>query len=265
MVETEAEEATTTTGSPTVGASLAGRVALVTGASGGIGRALADRLAAAGADLALAYGRHRDGAEAGAADARNRGRRALLVEGDLADPEAPGRVIDHVESQLGPVEVLVANAGLGVQRAWDEVDPELWDATMAVNVRAPFLMAQRVLPGMLERGFGRILFVSSVAALTGGVIGPHYAASKAALHGLTHHLASRVAARGVTVNAIAPALVAGTGMLPVDPDHPGEPPVPIPVGRLGRPDEVADLSMAIVTNAYLTSKVIALDGGIHPV
>ena len=114
---------------------------------------------------------------------------------------------------------------------------------------------------MRERGFGRILFTSSVAALTGGVIGPHYAASKAGLHALTHHLASRVAADGVTVNALAPALVEDTGMLPGDP---GELRRLVPVGRLGRPEEVADLALAMLANGYLTSKVIALDGGMHP-
>jgi 3-oxoacyl-[acyl-carrier protein] reductase len=109
-----------------------------------------------------------------------------------------------------------------------------------------------------------VLFVSSIAALTGGVVGPHYAASKAGLHGLLHHLASRVAGNGVTVNAIAPALIAGTRILPVDPHDPDAMPLPIPVGRLGTTDEVADLSLALLTNGYLTDKVVALDGGLHP-
>jgi 3-oxoacyl-[acyl-carrier protein] reductase len=114
---------------------------------------------------------------------------------------------------------------------------------------------------MRERGFGRILFTSSVAGLTGGVIGPHYAASKAGLHGLTHHLATRVAADGVTVNAIAPALIADTAMLPGDPAELAE---RIPVRRLGTPQEVADLMLAILGNGYLTNQVISIDGGIHP-
>ena len=114
---------------------------------------------------------------------------------------------------------------------------------------------------MQEQRFGRILFTSSVAALTGGIVGLHYAASKAGLHGLTHHPASRVAADGVTVNAIAPALITGTDMLPGDP---GELTKAIPVGRLGTPEEVADLAMAILGNGYITSKVFAIDGGIHP-
>jgi 3-oxoacyl-[acyl-carrier protein] reductase len=131
-----------------------------------------------------------------------------------------------------------------------------------VNLRAPFLLAQQVLPGMVERRYGRLLFASSVAAFTGGVIGPHYAASKAGLHGLVHFLASRVAANGVTVNAVAPALIEETGMLPASPD--GAPAVPIPVGRYGHPEEVADLTMAVLRNGYLTNQVIGLDGGIYP-
>jgi 3-oxoacyl-[acyl-carrier protein] reductase len=243
---------------------LAGRRALVTGASGGIGRALAERLARAGVDLVLTYARNRDGADHAARAVRSLGRQAEVLGGDLSDPAVPVRLVDEAEERLGRLDILVANAGLGVTRQWDQVDVDLWDATLATNTRAPFLMAQRLLPGMVERGWGRILFTSSVAALTGGVVGPHYAASKAALHGITYHLASRVASRGVTVNAIAPALVAGTGMLPVDPHQPGEPPVPIPVGRLGQPGEVADLAVAMLANAYLTSKVYTLDGGIHP-
>jgi 3-oxoacyl-[acyl-carrier protein] reductase len=120
-----------------------------------------------------------------------------------------------------------------------------------------------VLPGMVERRFGRILFVSSVAALNGGVVEAHYAVSTAGLHGLTHHLAPRVAADGVTVNALAPALVGDTRMLPVDPDA-GDSPVPIPVGRFGPPAEVADMAIAMLRNGYLTNKVVTLDGGLLP-
>ena len=113
---------------------------------------------------------------------------------------------------------------------------------------------------MRERGFGRILFMSSVAALRGGVVGPDYAASKAGLHGLTHFLAARVAGDGVTVNALAPGFVE-TEMLPGDPRELGK---SVPVGRVGRPEEIADLAMAILTNGYLTSKVLSIDGGSYP-
>jgi 3-oxoacyl-[acyl-carrier protein] reductase len=239
---------------------LAGRTALVTGASGGIGAALAAHLARAGADLVLTYSGHRDAAESAADEVRKTGRTATVEHADLVEPGA-GRALAE---QVGPVDVLVANAGLGEKVAWDRVDDDLWARTFAVNTTAPWQLAQAALPGMVERGFGRVLFVSSVAALTGGVVGPHYAASKAALHGLMHHLAPRVAGAGVTVNTLAPALIAGTRILPVDPADPDRMPLPVPVGHLGRPEDVAAMAAAMVTNPYLTDKVVTLDGGLHP-
>jgi len=229
---------------------LSGRTALVTGGSGGIGAELARQLAAAGVAVAVHY---RDTAPAFDG--------ALAVQADLADAAAPDALIDQVEAEVGPIDILAANAGAGAQASWLEVDADAFDRLYAVNLRAPFLLARRVLPGMIERGFGRVLFTSSIAALTGGVVGPHYAATKAGLHGLTHHLAARVVRDGVTVNAIAPALIADTRMLPGDPQ---ELAARVPVGRLGTPAEVADLALAILRNGYLTSKVIALDGGIYP-
>jgi 3-oxoacyl-[acyl-carrier protein] reductase len=144
---------------------------------------------------------------------------------------------------------------------WDEFCADALDQALAIILRAPFLLAQRSLPGMLEGGFGRILFVSTVAAFTGGVIGPHYVASKAGLHGLTHHLASRVASSGVTVNALAPALITDTGILPGGAEQLRR---QVLIQRLGRPEEVADLALAVVRNAYITNQVISIDGGIHP-
>jgi len=238
-----------------------GRVALVTGASGGIGQRIAEQLAAEQAAVALAYGHNAAPAEELSDAIARAGGRAIAVGADLRDAGDTERLADMVANALGPIDILVANAGLSTPGSYDEIDAARFDETLAVNLRAPFLLARRVLPGMRERGFGRILFTSSVAALTGGVIGPHYAASKAGLHALTHHLASRVAADGVTVNALAPALVEDTGMLPGDP---GELRKLVPVGRLGRPEEVADLAIAMLANGYLTSKVIALDGGMYP-
>jgi 3-oxoacyl-[acyl-carrier protein] reductase len=243
---------------------LENRVALITGASGGIGGALALRLAAEGVDLALAYGTHAGEAEAVAGRVRELGRRAILLSGDLADPEVPARLLAETTSGLGSCDVLVANAGTGERLPWADVDLETWDRTVAVNLRAPWLLTQAALPGMLERGFGRILYVSSIAALNGGVVGPHYAASKAGLHGLMHHIAARVAGRGVTVNTIAPALVAGTRMLPADPGNPEAMPMPVPVGRLGTTDEVADLAATMLRLGYLTNKTYPLDGGLVP-
>jgi 3-oxoacyl-[acyl-carrier protein] reductase len=238
-----------------------GRVALVSGGSGGVGRALVLGLAADGAAVAVGYGTSQDAAEALAGEVVAAGGRAVAIGADLSDPAAAAQLVDVAERALGPVDVLVANHGVATRLGWYEVGVEDWDTAVAVNLRAPFLLAQRVLPGMRERGWGRILFVSSVAAFTGGIVGPHYAASKAGLHGLTHFLAARVAGDGVTVNAIAPALIERTGMLPGSPE---ELAARVPVGRLGRPEEVADLALAMLRNGYLTSEVVGLDGGIHP-
>jgi 3-oxoacyl-[acyl-carrier protein] reductase len=242
---------------------LSGRIALLTGASGGIGKAIARLLADEGADLCLCYGRHADDAESVASYARQLGRRVTVVAADLSDPHAPAALVKHASNELGQVDLLIANAGTADIKGWQNIDLASWNATLAVNLTAPFLLAQQVLPGMIERKFGRILFISSVAALTGGVVGAHYAASKAGLHGLMHHLAPRVAADGVTVNSLAPALVGETNMFPADLET-GTPPIPIPVGRIGRPDEIADMAIAMLRNGYLTNKVVTVDGGILP-
>ena len=242
---------------------LTGRVALLTGASGGIGMAIACQLADEGADLCLAYGRNADDAESVGDYARKLGRRVTVASADMADPHAPAALVEHAVAELGQVDILIPNAGTAHINDWRDIDLASWNTTLAVNLTAPFLLAQQVLPGMIERKFGRILFISSVAAITGGVVGAHYAASKAGLHGLMHHLAARVAADGVTVNSLAPALVGATKMFPADLDT-GKPPVPIPVGRVGRPDEMADMAIAMLRNGYLTNKVITLDGGIVP-
>ena len=240
---------------------LAHRVALVTGASGGIGSHLSLRLAGAGAGVAVHYGANREAAERVVETIRAGGGQAVALAADLRDAGATAALIDAVEERLGPVDVLVANAGLSRPGSYEEVDAAAFDETLAVNLRAPYLLARGVLPGMRARQFGRILFTSSVAALTGGIVGPHYAASKAGLHGLTHFLAARAARDGVTVNAIAPALIEDTAMLPGDP---GDLKQRVPVGRLGKPDEVADFALAVLRNGYITNQVMSVDGGIHP-
>jgi 3-oxoacyl-[acyl-carrier protein] reductase len=241
--------------------SFSGRVALLTGASGGIGTAIARRLAGDGAAVALAYGTGAEAAETLGEELIAAGGRAVTFGADLRRVRAPRELVDAVQERLGPIDLLIANAGVARVQQLEEVTPADFDETMAVNLRAPFLLAQHTVGGMRERGFGRVLFVSSIAAFTGGIVGPHYAAAKAGLHGLTHYLASRLAGDGVTVNAVAPALITETSMLPGDPEELRS---RVPVGRLGRPEEVADLVMAILGNGYLTNQVVSLDGGILP-
>jgi len=236
-------------------------VALVTGASGGIGAAVCRELAAEGVAVAVGYGTNATAAEHLASELSSTGVRAVACGADLEDRAAPARLVGEVRATLGPIDILVANHGLASPSGVDEVDAEAFDRTLAINLRAPYLLAREVLGEMRTRGWGRILFMSSVAAYTGGVVGPHYAASKAGLHGLTYFLAARCARDGVTVNGVAPALIE-TPMLPGDASDLA---ARIPVGRLGRADEVADLAVAMLRNGYLTGHVVPLDGGMHPV
>jgi 3-oxoacyl-[acyl-carrier protein] reductase len=234
---------------------LEGRVALVTGGSGGIGAAICRALAAEGATVAVGYGSSGEAAERLAGELGGR-----AFGADLEDPAAPARLVREVERELGPLDVVVANHGVAHGTAWEEIDAQRFDHTIAINLRAPFLLAQAVARGMRERGFGRILFVSSVAAFTGGIVGPDYAASKAGLNAVTHFLASRVAGDGVTVNALAPGFV-DTPMLPSDTSELAR---RVPVERVGRPEEVADLALAVLRNGYLTNQVLVIDGGRYP-
>jgi 3-oxoacyl-[acyl-carrier protein] reductase len=241
---------------------LNGRVALVTGGSRGIGAATALRLAEAGADVAVGCGQHREAAGEIAGKITGLGRRAVVVSGDMADPDVPRQVIAETAERLGPVDILVANAGTGTRADLDDVDVAAWDHVMAVNLRAPFLLAQAAVPGMRERRFGRIVFLSSVAAFLGGILSPQYTASKAGLIGLAHSLAASLAPHGITVNAIAPGLIASDMLI-------GDPRLEalersVPVGRLGQPAEVADLIVAVARNAYMTGQTISVDGGRYP-
>jgi 3-oxoacyl-[acyl-carrier protein] reductase len=238
--------------------------ALVTGASRGIGRAVALRLAQDGHDVAVAHATNADAAEEVAAAIRDLGHRAITAAADLAEPAAADALVDEVEDGLGPVEILIANAGVNTPgRRVEEIALEEWDHVHAVNLRAPFLLARRVLPGMERRGFGRIVLLSSVAAYTGGIIGAHYASSKAGLHGLVHSLSPQAAGAGVTVNVVAPALIE-SDMLPAGPGDRERLAASLPVGRLGTAEEVADLVAAVVRNGFVTNQSFLIDGGRHP-
>ena len=243
---------------------LNGRVALVTGATRGIGAAIARSLAEAGADVAVGYGKNRESAEKLASELEDLGsKRTVVVGGNLADPAQVSEMAHATEETLGPVDVLVSNAGIAKRQSFEEITVEDWDQTMDVNLRAAFLLAQRLAPGMRERGWGRIVLVSSTAAFTGGIVGAHYTSSKAALIGLAHALARPLAPHGVTVNAVAPALIEQTGMIPGDAEDKkrlGG----VPVGRFGKPEEVAEAVLMLVSNPFITAQTVSVDGGLYP-
>ncbi len=239
---------------------LEGKVALVTGGSRGIGAAICRRLAEEGCTIAVAYRSGAAEAEAVASEVSSVGGVARTFAADLGEVGEPERLIAEVQEGFGRIDVLVANHGVGTMSPLGETDLEVFDRAIAVNLRSPLFLVQAALPGMRDRGFGRILFMSSAAAFRGGPIGAHYAASKSGLHGMTHYLSAQLASEGITVNAIAPGFI-DTEMLPGDPDELAK---LVPAGRIGRPEEVADLAVATLGNAFVTNHVVLVDGGSHP-
>jgi 3-oxoacyl-[acyl-carrier protein] reductase len=236
---------------------LSSKVALVTGASRGIGRAIAVALAQAGADIAINFLNRAEEAETAAQEVRRCGRHADVFQADVSTASDVQRLIRGIEEQFGGIDILVNNAGIANPRRIEDITEDDWDRTIAVNLKSCFLTTQAALPGMRARRWGRIVNVSSVAAQTGGVVGPHYAASKAGMLGLTRSYAQRLAKEGITVNAIAPALVE-TEMVTANPNAR---PDPIPVGRYGLPFEVAQVAVMLALNGYITGQTINVNGG----
>jgi len=237
---------------------LGGRVALVTGASRGIGAAIAMALADAGAAVAINYVARRDAADTLAQTVRARGAHAIAVRADVSAAAEVARMIAHVETDLGPIDVLVNNAGIGNRHTIDELTEAEWDRTIAINLKSAFLCTQGVFRGMRERGWGRIVNITSGAARGAGGIGIHYNASKAGMEGLTRGYAARLAGHGVTVNAVAPSLIV-TEMFPTSLEEASR---RIPVGRPGTPEEVALAVLMAIANPYLTGQTIQLNGGL---
>jgi 3-oxoacyl-[acyl-carrier protein] reductase len=238
-------------------AELSGRVALVTGGSRGIGRASAIALARAGCDVAVNYLRAADEAAAVAREIEGLGRRAVAVQADVSHQDEVTRLVEECARRLGPVDVLVNNAGINPGKPLEELTLADWRETLDVNLTSAFLVSQAVLPGMRGRRFGRLIFLSSVAAQTGGVIGPHYAASKAGMLGLMHSYANLLVKEGITSNAITPALIE-TDMIR---NNPRIKPEILPVGRFGTAEETAEVVVMLAGNGFMTGQTIGVNGG----
>ncbi|MBI2461455.1 MAG: beta-ketoacyl-ACP reductase [Candidatus Rokubacteria bacterium] len=241
---------------------LAERVALITGAGSGIGEATARRFAREGARVAVndaEASRAKRVAEGILAD----GGRAIAVEADVARAAEVDSAVRRVLEEWGRVDVLVNNAGITRDAMLAKMTEEQWDEVLAVNLKGAFLCARAVLPGMRERGWGRVVNTASVGAL-GNIGQANYAASKAGVIGLTRTLALEYARYGVTVNAVAPGATL-TPMLAAVPDQVREKIVArIPAARLASPDEVAALHCFLASEeaGYITGQVIFIDGGL---
>jgi 3-oxoacyl-[acyl-carrier protein] reductase len=236
---------------------LSGKVALVTGGSRGIGSSIALSLAAAGADIVINFLSHAVEAAGVETRIRQSGRRCICVQADVSVAREVERLAGEVQGSMGTVDILVNNAGIARQQSLEQVTESDWDELMAVNLKSCFLVTQAFVPGMRLRKWGRIINLSSVAAQIGGVVGPHYAASKAGMLGLTHYYARYLATEGITVNSIAPALIE-TDMTRTNVKAS---PANIPMARFGSVEEVADIAVLLATNGYITGQTINANGG----
>jgi 3-oxoacyl-[acyl-carrier protein] reductase len=233
------------------------RVALVTGGSRGIGRAISISLADAGAAVAVNY-REKSAESAAVVQAiEAKGGRAAAVRADVSQAAEVARMVAEAERVLGPIDVLVNNAGIGLVRGLDDLTEADFDLTIAVNLKSAFLCTQAVIPGMRARKWGRIINISSGAARGAGGVGPHYNASKAGIEGMTRGYAARLVKDGITVNAVAPSLIE-TDMVR---QGVASSPARIPLGRFGTPEECAQIVLMLVGNAYMTGQTVALSGG----
>jgi len=185
-----------------------------------------------------------------------RGGRALAVGADVSHGDAVTGMIERIAAELGAVDVLVNNAGIGLVRGIDDLTEADFDLTIAVNLKSAFLCTQAVVPSMRARKWGRIVNISSGAARGPGALGLHYNASKAGMEGLTRGYAARLVKDGITVNAVAPTLIE-TDMTRGREDLVAR----IPLGRLGQPDEVAQAVLMVIGNAYMTGQTVQINGG----
>jgi 3-oxoacyl-[acyl-carrier protein] reductase len=236
---------------------LKNRVALVTGGSRGIGAGIAVALASAGADVAVNYREQGAAAQSVCAEITAIGRKAIAVQADVSRAHEITRMVSEVETSLGPIDILVNNAAIAQPRPFEEITETEWDEILRVNLKSVFLVTQAVIAGMRTRKWGRIINLSSVAAQTGGAVGAHYAASKAGIIGLTHSCASSFIKEGITVNAIAPALIE-TDMVT---SNPNASPRLIPMGHFGKVDDVASIAVMLAGNEYITGQTISVNGG----
>jgi 3-oxoacyl-[acyl-carrier protein] reductase len=240
----------------TIKPDLNNRIALVTGASRGIGAAIAIALAEAGAPVAVNYRERASEAEAVVTEIRRKGGRAIAIAADVSQAAAVAKMVDQIGSALGGIDILVNNAGMAIVRGVDDLTEADFDQTIAVNLKSAFLCTQAVVPAMRAKKWGRIVNISSGAARGAGAIGVHYNASKAGMEGLTRGYAARLVKEGITVNSVAPTLIE-TDMMRGRSDLARN----IPLGRLGQPDEVAQAVLMVLGNDYMTGQTIVLNGG----
>jgi acetoacetyl-CoA reductase len=240
------------------------RVALVTGGTGGIGSSIVQRLAGMGHRVATNY-RDEERARAWQAKMRERGVEVALARGDVSSPDEAQALVEGIESQLGPIEVLVNNAGITRDSTFHRMTPIQWNEVIGTNLNSCFNVTRPVIEGMRERKWGRIVQISSINGLKGQYGQANYAAAKAGMHGFTISLARENARFGVTVNTVSPGYVATDMVMAVPEDVRAKIVAEIPTGRLGSPDEIAYAVSFLVAEeaAWITGSNLDINGGHH--
>jgi acetoacetyl-CoA reductase len=242
------------------------RVVLVTGGMGGLGETISTKMADAGYKVAVTYSPGNTKHAEWVADMKSRGYDIAAVACDVADLDSCAKAVAEVTAKVGPVDVLVNNAGITRDMTFKKMDKVNWDAVLRTNLDSLFNMTKQVSDGMVDRGWGRIINVSSVNGSKGAFGQTNYSAAKAGVHGFTKALALEVARKNVTVNTISPGYI-GTKMVTAIPKDILDSKIlpQIPVGRLGKPEEVAGLIIYLASEeaAFVTGANIAINGGQH--
>ncbi len=239
------------------------KIALITGASRGIGRAIAQELAQEGWAVCINYQNHADYAEALVKELQNLGHRAMAVQADVSDREQVNAMVRKIEETFGPVSLLVNNAGIAGQALFQDISEELWHRYFAVNVDGAFHAIQAVLPHMLHEHQGCIINISSIWGQRGASCEVTYSATKAAIIGLTRSLAAELAPTHIRVNCVAPGVIQTDMMRAMPPEVLPQLAQETPLGRLGTPEDIAHAVVFLASEKadFITGQVLTCDGG----